>query len=248
MTKPTFQQKANKFLKLDYDEEDKIWLSNQYTLRTLIGILGIALPLLLYFVIFIDTSYGRPLNSMSHYYFTRASSVFVLVLGLMGIFLLVYKGNRPIDFYLSAIAGVGALCVVLFPTNNISSECPGTAEVYSVTVLRNSPFRVGFHYASAAVFLTCLAIMSIFLFTKSDQPIPALRNKGKKRRNRLYRTCGGVMFVAIAVMGAGALHIINDTFYDRNNLTFWMETLAVISFGIAWLVKGKKHKDPVKAA
>jgi hypothetical protein len=35
-----------------------------------VGVLGIALPVLLYVFLWIDTSYGKPLESISHYYFT----------------------------------------------------------------------------------------------------------------------------------------------------------------------------------
>ena len=28
-------------------------------------------------------------------------------------------------------------------------------------------------------------------------------------------------------------------FYDANDLTFWMETVSVEAFGIAWIVKGE---------
>ncbi len=229
---------ANRFLKLNYSEKDKIWLSDQNTLRKLVGILGMLLPVLLFIFLLIDTSYSSPLESISHYYFTRACSVFVIIVSLLAIFLLVYKGEEPIDFYISSVAGIFALCLLLFPTNNISNICCDLSKKYSVTILKISEFRKTFHYISAGIFLSCLAFMSIFLFTKSDKPI-GKRTKKKKLRNKLYRTFGIIMLFAILVIFAGYLKLIHDEFYTTHHLTFWMETLAVESFGISWLIKGE---------
>src|SRR5690349_20893941 len=96
--------KAEEILNLDYSEKakDDIWLFSQETLRKLVGILGILLPVLLYLFLLIDTGFTKPMESISHYYMTRACSVFVIVVSLLAIFLLVYKGKEPIDFYISA--------------------------------------------------------------------------------------------------------------------------------------------------
>ena len=41
--------------------------------------------------------------------------------------------------------------------------------------------------------------------------------------------------------------IISEKFYETYHLTFWMETLAVECFGIAWLIKGETlFKDKVQ--
>ena len=42
-------QNVNKFLKLDYPDNDNIWLSSGITLRKLVGIVGMLLPALLWF-------------------------------------------------------------------------------------------------------------------------------------------------------------------------------------------------------
>ncbi|MBC7868032.1 MAG: hypothetical protein H7X88_10920, partial [Gloeobacteraceae cyanobacterium ES-bin-316] len=33
--------------------------------------------------------------------------------------------------------------------------------------------------------------------------------------------------------------LIDPVFYNKYALTFWMEAIAVWSFGISWLIKGK---------
>ena len=150
-----------KNLKLEYTAGvDDIWLTNQNSLRKLIGVLGIALPILIWLVVYIDHGHASPLYSISHYYFTRASSIFAVVVSLLAVFLLIYKGKDPIDFYISSIAGLFALALVVFPTNNITDNCKDAEHHYSLTILNVSKARMYVHYISAAIFLSCLAYMS----------------------------------------------------------------------------------------
>jgi succinate dehydrogenase hydrophobic anchor subunit len=231
--------KIEQALKLDYKaEKDNIWLTSQNALRKLIGILGICLPVLLFLVLWIDAAYASPLFSISHYYFTRASGVFVIIVSLLAIFLLIYKGKEPIDFYLSSAAGLFALCLLIFPTDNISNKCNDENYLYSLTILHESKFRPVFHYISAAIFLSCLAYMSLFIFTKSNKS-PELRGRQKRRRNRIFRTCGTIMVLALLVILANPLGIISNDTFEKYHLMFWMETIAVESFGVSWLVKAE---------
>jgi len=226
------------FLKVDFTYGDTLWLTSGYTLRKLVGILGMALPLLLWLVLVINNGHTAPLESISHYFFTRASSVFSIILGTIAIFLMVYKGEKSVDFYVSLTAGFFALCVLLFPTGNITSICGDVTKKYSVTILPASTLRENFHYASAGIFLLCLAGMSMFIFTKSDKP-KNRRGARKILRNRIYRTCGVIMAASMLVILSGMLELIPPAYYDSHHITFWMETLAVESFGFSWLVKGR---------
>jgi hypothetical protein len=235
------QSNLNTFLKVDYKEDNSIWLTNSLTLRKIIGVLGMAMPLLLFVFLYLDNGLQQPLESISHYYYTRVSGIFVIILSLLAFFLIVYKGKKPIDFYISLLAGVFALLVVLFPTNNITEACCDSAKKYAVTFLPVtdlSTFRMYFHYTVAGLFFLCLSYMSFFLFTKSNKP-PTERGAKKNIRNRIYRTCGVLMLLAILVLFAGSLKIIPQACFKTSSLTFWMETLAIESFGLAWLVKGE---------
>lgn len=217
-------------LHLDYaSEPDKVWLTNQETLRKLVGILGVLLPPLLYLSVRLLTDYTDPLESISHYYYTRFGSILIIVVSLLAIFLLIYKGRKLIDFILSSIAGVGALALLLLPTNNIS----GKAEHVAVTHLINNELRQNIHFASAGLFLVSLAVMSIILFPRADQKVTEM----KKVRNKFYIGLGVLMLMSMLVIIPG-IWIIPETFYDDHHLTFWMETLAVEFFGISWLIKG----------
>jgi hypothetical protein len=225
-------------LKIDYEEKNTIWLTNSLTLRKIIGVLGMAMPLLLFILLYFDNGLQHPLESISHYYYTRVGSVFVITLSLLAFFLIVYKGKEPIDFYISLFAGVFALLVVLFPTNNITDICGDATKKYAVTILPKSDFRMYFHYTVAGLFFLCLSYMSFFLFTKSDKS-PSKRGLKKRIRNRIYRTCGILTVLAILILFTGSLKIIPSEYFKEYPLTFWMETLAVESFGLAWLIKGE---------
>jgi len=207
-----------------------VWIKNTYKLRVIIGVLGMLLPILLWFFLYLDSGYTRPLPSISHYYYTRIVGIFMIIIGVMGIFLIIYKGGAEKDFYVSLAAGLSAMLLLLFPTNSIISHFPDSNYAYYNTVLEPSSFREGAHFLFAAVFLGCLAYMSIFIFTMSDKKKKD-QTERKRLRNRIYQICGALMIVAMIIIA------INPG--DMDNLVFWMEVIAVELFGFSWLVKGE---------
>jgi hypothetical protein len=46
------------------------------------------------------------------------------------------------------------------------------------------------------------------------------------------------MLFAILVVFPGS-QFINEDFYTKYDITFWMETIAVVAFGISWIIKGE---------
>lgn len=228
----------NTFLNVDFTNDNTIWLTNSLTLRKIIGILGMAMPLLLFGFLYLDNGLEYPLDSISHYYYTRVSSVFVIILTLLAIFLIVYKGKDPADFYISLLAGIFAFLVILFPTTNLSQKCCDPNIKYAVTYLEPDTFRKNLHYTAAALFFICLSVMSLFIFTKSDKT-PKKRGLKKKIRNRIYRTCGVLILLSLFIIFAAHKDIIPSSFYGNFPLTFWMEALAIESFGFSWLIKGE---------
>ena len=221
--------------KIDFSKPEEIALTRQNTLRIVVGLLGIDLPVLLYLFLRLDTGYARPLESISHYYFTRVGGIFVIVVSLLAIFLMIYKGNNKLDFILSTLAGVCALLLVLFPTSNL--DLPPESRAVSVTKLKESDFRVGFHYVSAAIFLLSLAALSIFVFTQPDDPNHpgVLPTPQKRTRNVFFVGCGIVMVGALVI---AFLQVFELEVFGEST-TFWMETVAVVSFGFSWLVKAQ---------
>ena len=233
----SFSEKACEMLNVDLKDENRPWLTSIETLMKLIGVLGMLLPILLWLFLYVSTGRIEELDSISHYFFTRSNPVFIIVVSLMAIFLMIYKRDQPIDFFLSFLAGLAALFVLLFPTDSIATSCCNVCDTQSMTFIQQNDFRVKLHYISAAVFLGILNYMCFFLFTKSDQ-LKTNRTPKKKRRNVIYIICGTLMLIALLVMFSYFLGIFPKEIYDTNNLTFWMETLAIEAFGFSWLVKG----------
>lgn len=223
----------------DYKSTGDIALKDQQTLRKLLGSLGILLPLLLYIFLWVTSNFNLVLPSISHYYFTRAASLFEIIVSLLAVFLLIYKGEELLDYILSSIAGFSALLMLLLPTGNLRGYNHSIKyDPVAVTFFKESLLRPKLHYAFASLFLLSLAVMALFVFTKSSHA-PRNRTRNKRRRNKIYRLCGTVMLVALVVALLGFLSVIPPGIYDGNNLTFWMETLAIEAFGVAWMVKGE---------
>lgn len=200
------------------------------TLRKAVGWLGLLLPAAM---IVGNLFFGHCKviqDSNSHYYYTVTGSVFVGILCAVGLFLLSYKGypDDPRDKYCSAAAGICAILIAFFPTNdNSTGSC-------AVIHLENSTVRNDIHFISATLFFLLLAYMSYFLFTKSK----GTKTKRKELRNRLYRWCGVLIVVFIGMI---ALYSFVDSlaFLSKYKPIFWLEWFALIAFGGSWLIKGE---------
>ncbi len=83
----------------------------EYPLRRAVGIVGLALPLVLF-------SIAGPRESLSAYYFSPARDVFVGLLFLLGGMLWAYRGHDHGDRVCSAVASVGLAVVALAPTGD----------------------------------------------------------------------------------------------------------------------------------
>ncbi len=194
-------------------------------LRKAIGILGLTFPLILFFgaVVFFDTGIQ---SSISSYYYTGMQDVFVGTLCVIGFFLLSYKGYERADDIAGDLGCVFAVCVAIFPTTP-DSPAPG-----------DSLFVGYVHLTFAALFFLTLIYLSLFLFTKTD---PKRRpSKRKMQRNTIYKLCGYVMSFCILLI------ILNSFLPDKvasyvssYRPVFWLESTAVVAFGISWLTKGE---------
>jgi hypothetical protein len=214
---------------------EKKTVTEQDTLRIVIGLLGILLPFILWFGLWITNGHAHTLESISHYYYTRVNPFFSITIGILAMVLIIYKGKKKIDFILSSIAGFFAFCVIFFPTDNLSSSCCNPEFLYSVTYIAPQDLYSTFHFISAGIFLISLALMSLFRFPMDDasneHPIP--------RDKFLYRAAGIVMLVALLVIALGKSDILfpEKYFHAPYSGTFWGEAVAVWAFGYSWLLK-----------
>ncbi len=195
------------------------------TLRKGIGFLGISLPFILSLGALIVFHNGIQ-ESISSYYYTGMRDVFVGILCAIGVFLFSYKGYESKDDIAGDLACAFAIGVALFPT----------APAGNVAALAGIIGIV--HLVFAAAFFLTLAYFSLFLFTKTDSK--KTPTKKKIQRNMVYKTCGYTMVICILLM------LVDTVLPEELRVSlktyepiYWLESLAIVSFGISWLIKGE---------
>jgi hypothetical protein len=204
------------------------------TLRKTIGWLGIFLPFAMIVGAKVLSQCTTIQPSISHYYYTNMREIFVGTLCAVSLFLFSYKGLSKIDSYVSNLAGFFGLAIVFFPTNVLCTNdiCyPCQQNVISLTRI---PYHHNLHFIAAALFFFTLAMMSIFLFRLSDKP-GNKQTVQKRKRNVIFLVCGIIMLASIITCG------IYIQFFKEENSTvvLWLETVALVAFGISWLTKGE---------
>jgi hypothetical protein len=201
--------------KIDSDPQDQI--ISYKTLRIVMGLSGIFLPLLVFLGKAIAEREFNLEFSISDYYDNKTGGdILVGVLFALSFFLFAYKGPEPIDSKIANVGSIMAMEVALFPT---------TAKGWV-------------HYAHF-VFAICLFIVfiifSLYLFRKTKRNEVSTREKIK--RNKLYFVCGIIMIVCIVSL-AICMWLFEDA-CEKYRLVFWGEAIALVSFGISWLTKAE---------
>ena len=130
------------------------------TMRRLIGILGIALPVVLVLGGLMQSEPAIQ-GSISGYYYTSMRDLFVGSLCAVSLFLMSYKGYERIDNFIAKMSGAFALGMVIFPTSMFSGK------VVRVGVfLIDDDVSLYIHLIFGALFFLSLSFNSIFLFTR----------------------------------------------------------------------------------
>ncbi|WP_424187067.1 DUF998 domain-containing protein [Actinokineospora sp. G85] len=186
-------------------------------LRRAIGLIGLLLPVVLIAGgLIVD---GGLFNSISGYYHGSLRDVFVGSMCAVGVFLISYRGYDRVDEVVGNIAAVAAIGVALFPTAPAGAD--GAERVVGVL-----------HLVFAAVFFLALAFFCLVLFRRSDDPAPTPR---KRARNGVYLACGLVIVASLALIALCALLDLASALRPA----LWLETAAILAFGLAWLTKGE---------
>ncbi|HOJ90056.1 MAG TPA: hypothetical protein PLH86_03100 [Saprospiraceae bacterium] len=199
------------------------------------GILGMFFPIILT----IGTQFFecRELqNAISTYYYTNMRDFFVGILFAIGITFFCYNGYDKYDRIASWFATVSIICIAVFPTNNESTCLFGLKSNLSTT-------SGLLHNISATTLFITLAVMCLFLFTKSNQ----FPTEEKKIRNKIYKTCGIIIFSSLIFL---ALYMNTNLLrlqFGHWKPVFLFESIMLIAFGFAWIVKGdlKYFKDNI---
>jgi hypothetical protein len=208
-------------------------------IRRAIGFLGISLPFALVLLSLIPF-FKTPIQpTISDYYFSNLREVLTGVLCAVGLFLIRYVGFKSSSFWkndnlLTNIAGYMAFGVAFLPTNPDS----WAEKIYTLVPL-NLKLLGYIHYGFAAVFFLILSLISVKVFTigqvkNEDIPISIFNE------NHIYKFCGySIFFLSIMIPIFSCLNLFSYS-------TLVLEALALISFGISWLVKGRVLGDKGK--
>jgi hypothetical protein len=198
------------------------------TLRKAIGFLGVGLPFVVSLGALIIFRTGLQ-GSISSYYYTGMRNVFVGILWAIGFFLISYKGYGTADTVAGILGCIFAVGITLFPTAPENNPSAGALLIGHI------------HLTFAALFFLTLIFFSLYLFTKTSKD--KKRNPvtpRKRQRNVVYIVCGVTMAVCILLIGI--YQFLPDSAKSPLKAfdpIFWLETIAIITFGISWLVKGE---------
>jgi len=208
-------------------------------LRQAVGWLGILLPFVLAIMLYL--LYSCPIQgSISQYYYTHMGSYLTGTLCAVGLFLFVYKGYPgENDSKFCNFAGACALGVAFMPMQlNVGDvPCPDCIVFFT----KGDYWWRSFHFVFAALLFLTMAYMSYFKFTLSYKDIIS---KGEKKytRNIIYRICGIVIFVCLLLLMVYEIIVRINPDFKLNTITFFMESVMLVAFGTAWLVKGEGIK------
>ncbi len=201
---------------------DNNWLVLSYLeLRASLGTIGILLPFVLAIGKILVQGPGI-LPSMSAYYYSAMGNVFVGSLCAIGVFLWSYRGYDWRDIWAGHLAAVSAIGVALFPT------APENTTTWSQV------FVSGLHAGFAGMFFLTLAYFALFLFRQSSSTVPT---KMKVIRNYVYLACGVTILMSVVLVALSHL-LPKDAPIFALHPTFYLESLAIVAFGISWFVKG----------
>lgn len=213
--------------RLETLEKQRINLIFPYlTLRTIIGVLGMALPFVVALgaMAFFQTGLQ---NSISGYYHTGMRDVLVGMLWAIGFFLFSYEGYERADNIAGELACVFAIGVALFPTTPEGAAGP-VANVIGVV-----------HLVFAGLLFITLSYFCLILFIKTDPETPPTPRK--LQRNVVYRICGITMLLSFLLITVYTYLLPGEIVAGLAHIrpVFWLEALAIFAFGISWFTKGE---------
>lgn len=191
-------------------------------LRKGIGIIGIALPFALAIGKMLLDGPGL-LNSISLYYYSVMRDVLVGSLFATAVFLISYRYRR-LDDLAGDLAGIAAIGLALFP------GAPDTGATQQQMIIGMM------HLAFAGVFFLTLAFFALVLFRRTDRKQQPTRQK--LQRNRVYLASGIVIIVSFVLLVLLQFLPGNPQLQSLHP-GFWLESLAIWAFGIAWFIKGE---------
>lgn len=221
------------------------------TIRRFIGLLALGLPIILIAIALLMGFDVVP--SISEFFYTPAREVLVGTIGAISIFLFCYNGHPRneerakevwteryvTDRVLSLGAAIGALGVAFFPVKSDLSWST-IPDAMFVQILGET-CASHLHKASALTFFVALAWFCLDNFRRP--PVGKVSSPSRLKENRHYKICGVIILactVGLVLLGIASIFLTSlKATADEYLVILILETIALIAFASAWIVKGK---------
>jgi hypothetical protein len=197
------------------------------SLRTGLGIIALAFPLILLFA-----GWAKPVpdhSSFCSYYHSYMRDFFVGGLFALGSFMYLYKGFSWQENYALNVAGILAILIAVVPTDLKSA--PPIAE----------SLRSQVHTMFSIAFLLTIGYVCVF---RSADTLPLLRPGSRANVYYYSYKLLGLCMVATPLAVYSYAHWKQRSVpRDQRIVTFYVEVAAVWAFGFYWLLKTKEIAD-----
>lgn len=209
-----------------------------FAVRQSLGVIALLFPLVLLAGGLLTEHQILP--SISDYYFSAMRDCVVGALVAIGIFLLAYQSDfnanaERLGRFTAIGAGSASIGLALFP-----NKPHATGIETFVHAVMDDRISVMLHFMCSFVFLTTLTLFCLKIFSRA----------ATQREKNLYKISGYVLLGSgITATLASFLRAFDwfglGSFVENTNLIFWLETLGIWAFCVAWLIKGQSERQHV---
>lgn len=215
-----------------------------FLMRLIIGILGVALPVLLIAgdAILLRTNASDILarGSLSAYYHSSMRDVFVIIMAMTGLLLFTYKSTeRTHENIYSYIAGFAALAVALIPTH-IPDD--GSATLTGVQHFLTEQRAATIHYVAAATFVAFLGLICRG-FAVRERKAALIPNISDEERKKYLKWASIHALVTLVIFASIAFILLTQWLHIwESHSIFYGETIIALAFGTSWILKSASMK------
>lgn len=203
-------------------------------MRMAVGVLAFIFPFVLILGNIAYSRFGPPGTlpkplfqiSISEYYHTPMRNYLVGTLCAIAVFQICAKGYDLADTIAGHLSGIFAIVTAFAPPTPVDDANPTPLE----NALGNT------HQIVAALMFLTLGYICLVLFRKTSATKKPTRRK--LQRNLVYSICGWTMVGCMVVMTSLNIDAVNR-FLGPIDPLLTFESIALVAFGTAWLVKGE---------
>lgn len=214
------------------------YVKSFHIIRTAVGVMGAALPVILIFGWRILHGEWNLLGSLSAYYHTGVRDAFVSILVVVGVLLIAYKlASGSADSYLGTLAGLAAMGVAFIPTK-IDPEKQPYASNTAVQDWLGEDLARWIHYICAVTFIVLLGfICLLFARLEREKEVQGLSRPDQWRSStswsRFHTTAAGIIFASLVGIAVTQLLKVGNEYSLLVG-----EILSILAFSASWFVKG----------